>query len=341
MSQRRSGRPTLADVARIAGVGPITVSRALRRPDQVSPDTRARIEAAIREINYVPDPQARVLASGRSDVIGVLLPSLTNNVYADVLLGIHDAVAGSGFQIQIGNTRYDPDEEDRLVALFASQRPAAMLVTGIDQSPRTRALLTAAGFPIVQIMERSADPIDMLIGFSHHDAAREAVRHLVERGYRRIGMLGARMDPRLLRRRDGWRDALTEAGLGPPFHEAISPEPSSVTMGRRLTAQLLDRQPDLDAVFCANDDLALGALFECQARGVAIPDRLGIVGFNDLEMMAAAVPSITSIQTRRHRMGRLAIEMLVARINGAAPVPASLNVDLGFELVERDSTRRG
>lgn len=337
MSQRRSGRPTLADVAALAGVGAITVSRALRRPDQVSPATRERIERAVAALNYIPDPQARILASGRSDVIGVILPSLTNNVYADVLQGIYDGVAGTGFQIQIGNTRYDPEEEARLVPLFASQRPAAMLLTGIDQTPPTRALLEAAGFPVVQIMEKGDDPIDMIIGFSHFDAAQEAVRHLLSRGYRRIGVLGARMDPRLMRRREGWRAALAEAGL--PFREAISPEPSSATMGRKLAAELMDAHPDLDALFCANDDLALGALFECQARGIVPPRDFGIVGFNDLEMMAAAVPSITSVQTRRYPMGRLAIEMLVERVGGRKP--AESNVDLGFELIERESTRRG
>lgn len=339
MSQRRSGRPTLADVALRAGVGPITVSRALRRPDQVSPDTRARIEAAVRELNYVPDPQARVLASGRSDVIGVVLPSLTNNVYADVLQGIHDAVADTAFQVQIANTRYSVEEEDRLVALFASQRPAAMLVTGLDQSEATRRLLGAVDFPVVQIMENGATAVDMLVGFSHHDAAKESVRHLAARGYRRIGFLGARLDPRMQRRREGWREAMVEAGLGPPFREALDPLPTSVTLGRALFARLLETTPDLDAVFCANDDLALGALFECRARGLEVPGRIGIVGFNDLEMMAAAVPSITSIQTRRYRMGRIAIEMLVERIAGREP-PAR-RVDLGFELVARDSTRRG
>ncbi len=340
MAQRKgSGRPTIADVARQAGCGAITVSRALRSPGQVSPQLRERIDRAIRELGYVPDPQASVLASGRSNVIGVILPSLTNNVYADVMQGIYDRIEGSGFQIQITNTRYSEEEEDRLVRLFASQRPAAMLITGVDQSETTRALLQGAGFPVVQIMEHAPDAIDMLIGFSHADAARTAVRHLLERGYRRIGFTGARMDPRMLRRRDGYRAELARSGLDGEDRAVMTSRSSSVSVGRDLCSALFDRHPDTDAVFCANDDLALGALFECMARGLRVPEQVGIVGFNNLEMMEASVPSISSVQTHRHRMGVLAIDMLIARIEGRDVAPAS--VDLGFELVARESTARG
>lgn len=339
MAQRKgSGRPTITDVAREAGVGAITVSRALRSPERVSPQLRARIERAIGELNYVPDPQASVLASGRSNVIGVILPSLTNNVYADVMQGIYDRIEGSGFQIQIANTRYSVEEEDRLVQLFSGQRPAAMLLTGIDQSDATRGFLKRADYPVVQIMEYAPDPIDMLIGFSHVDAARCAVRHLRRAGYGRIGFLGARMDSRMLRRCEGYRAELAAEGENTPDRAIVTSKPSSVSVGREICARLLDEQPDTDAVFCANDDLALGALFECMARGLRVPDEIGIVGFNNLEMMAAAVPSITSVQTHRYRMGALAIEMLLARIEDRG-VEEEV-VDLGFDLVERESSTR-
>lgn len=336
--RRRSGRPTIADVARVAGVGAITVSRAIRQPDQVSDALRARIDAAIRTLNYVPDPQAQVLASGRSNVIGVILPSLTNSVYADVIQGIYDRVEGSRFQVQIGNTRYSVEEEDRLVQLFAGQRPAAMLITGLDQSAATRGFLGAADFPVVQIMEWAPAPIDMLVGVSHRGAGEAAVTHLLARGYRRIGFIGARMDPRMLRRREGYRTALSAAGLHVPARDIATEAPSSVMLGRRLASDLLAADPTVDAVFCANDDLALGVLFECAARGIAVPDAMGIVGFNDLEMMAAAVPSITSVRVERYRMGAEAIGMLLDRLDGRRPARAV--VDLGYTLVARDSTAR-
>lgn len=335
-TRRASGRPTIADVARLAGVGAITVSRALRQPEQVSETLRQRIEEAIRQLNYVPNPQAQVLASGRSNVIAVILPSLTNNVYSDVIRGIYDRVEGSGYQVQIGNTRYSTEEEDRLVTLFAGQRAAAMLLTGIDQSPATRHVLGSSGFPVVQIMEHGP-VIDMGVGCSHLAAARAGVDHLIERGYRRIGFLGARMDTRMLRRAEGYRAAIADLP-DPRPREAMTTESSSVSNGRSLFRRLLAEAPDTDAVACANDDLALGALFECKARGIRVPEEMGIVGFNDLEMMAAAVPSITSVRLDRYAMGARAMGMLLDRLEDRPFGPRI--VDLGFEVVCRESTAR-
>jgi LacI family gluconate utilization system Gnt-I transcriptional repressor len=168
-SRRGSGRPTLSDVAGRAGVGTITVSRALREPERVSPELRLRIDRAVRDLGYVLNPNARALASVRADVIGVLIPSMTNNVFSEVLRGIHDGLGESSLQIQFGNTHYSEREEERLVRVFLSQHPSALIISGIDQTPATRRLLEGADCPVVQIMEIGPDPIDMMIGFSHFD----------------------------------------------------------------------------------------------------------------------------------------------------------------------------
>jgi LacI family gluconate utilization system Gnt-I transcriptional repressor len=339
MAKRRSsGHPTITDVARHARVSAITVSRALRTPARVSDELRRRILSAVETLNYVPDPKARALASGQTTVIGVLIPSLSNSVFADTLRGIHDAVAGTDYQVQIGNMHYSPEEEDRLIALFIGQRPAALIVTGIDQSETARRLLAGSGLPVVQIMEIAPDPIDMIVGFSHDKAAERAVEHLIANGYRRIGFLGARMDPRVTRRLEGFRRALKAHGLYSRDREVMTPESSAVRVGRTLMHQLLKSQPDTDAIFCINDDLALGALFECRAQRLDVPGRMGIVGFNDFEMMAATEPSVTSVKTRRYEMGRRSAEMVLRRLRHQDP--GEKVVDIGFELVERDSTRR-
>lgn len=337
-SRRASGRPTLSDVADLAGVGSITVSRALREPSRVSPELRERIDAAVKKLGYVLNPNARALASVRSDVIGVLIPSMTNNVFADVVRGIHDGLGGSHMQIQFGNTHYSNDEEERLLTVFLSQHPSALIVSGIDQSPAARRLLENAGCPVVQIMEVGDDPVDMMIGFSHFDGGKAVTRHLVETGRRRIAFLGARMDPRSSRRLAGYSKAMAEAGH---FDEALvttTLKPSSVTMGSELFDEALRRAPDLDGVVCNNDDLALGVLFECHRASIKVPETIGIAGFNDLDMMQVAFPSITSIRTYRYEIGRRAVAMVRARISGGAvdePV-----VDLGFELCIRESTAR-
>ena len=326
----------LTDVADAVGVSAITVSRVLRKPELVSEAVRLRVTEAVARLGYVPDPAARALASARTDVLGILIPSVTNNVFSSVLRGIYERVEGLAFNIQLGNTRYSVMEEERLLGVFSRQRPAGLIITGIDQSARSKALLGQVDCPIVQIMEIGDDPIDMMVGFSHRDAGRAATRHLVERGHRRIGFLGARMDPRSQRRLEGYGEALKEAGLYDERLVVTTPRASTVTLGCELLGELLSRTPDVDAVFCNNDDLAVGVLFECQRRRISVPDDFGICGFNDLEMTAVAFPPLTSVRTHRQEMGRKAIEMLIARIAGE-PIDTPV-VDLGYEVMARQST---
>jgi LacI family gluconate utilization system Gnt-I transcriptional repressor len=294
--------------------------------------------AVVEELGYVPDRNARALASARADVVGVLVPSLTNNVFAEVVRGIYEGLDQSRLQVQIGNTHYSEDAEEDLLQIFLSQRPSALIVSGIDQKPAARALLERANCPDVQIMEIGPAPVDMMIGFSHYEGGKAATRHLVEAGYRRIAFIGARMDPRSRRRLAGYRAAMEEAGLFDGRLVTTTVRPSSVTIGSELFREALAKAPALDAAFCNNDDMALGALFECQRQGRAVPAEIGIAGFNDLEMMQVACPSVTSLRTHRYEIGRRAIAMALAAIAGrraAEPV-----VDLGFELIVRESTKR-
>jgi LacI family gluconate utilization system Gnt-I transcriptional repressor len=335
-SRRGGGRPTIADVAKLAGVGAITVSRALRQPERVSLDLRRQIDAAVATLGYVPDPNARALASAKADVIGVIIPSLTNNVFAEVIRGIYDGLGDRRLQIQIGNTHYSGLEEVRLLHVFLGQRPSALIVSGIDQTPAARKLLETADCPVVQIMETGPEPIDMMIGFSHRDSGQAATRHMIEQGYRRIGFIGARMDPRSQRRLAGYRAAMENAGLYDPRLVNTTPMPSSVSFGGELFRDALARMPSLDGVFCNNDDLALGVLFECHRAAIDVPRKIGICGFNDLEMMRVAFPAVTSMRTYRYEIGRRAVSMALDRLAGkevGEPV-----VDVGFDLKIREST---
>lgn len=332
----KSGKIRLAEVAELAGVSPITASRFFRNPEALSVGKRARVESAAKELGYVPNLAARALASQRTEVIGVLIPSLTNNVFSDVLRGIYDASEGSRYSIQLANTRYSILQEERLLRLFLAQKPAGLIVTGIDQTAESHAMLEAADCPIVQIMELGPKPVDMMIGFSHFEAARAAIGHLLTQGFRRIGFLGARMDPRVQRRFEGYQAAMKEAGLFDPRLIVTTPVATSATLGGNLFADLLVQAPDLEAVFCINDDLALGVLFECRRRHISVPERMAIVGFNDLEFVACAVPTLTSVRTNRYEMGRNAATMLIDAIEGRRPEHPV--VDLGFAVMERQSS---
>ncbi|MBX3518561.1 MAG: LacI family DNA-binding transcriptional regulator [Xanthobacteraceae bacterium] len=338
MARKRSkaGSIRLTEVAKLAGVSPITASRFFRNPEALSVSKRERVESAARELGYVPNLAARALASQRTEVIGVLVPSLTNNVFNDVLRGIYDASEGSRYSIQFVNTRYSILQEEKLLRLFQAQKPSGLIVTGINQTEASIDIMKAMNCPIVQIMEIGPDPVDMMVGFSHYDAAFAAVSHLISQGRRRIGIIGARMDPRVQRRLEGYRDAMKQAGLADASLVLTTPTPTGMTLGGTLLADLLAKVPDLDAVFCINDDLALGALFECQRRQIPVPEKLAIVGFNDMEFMASAFPSLSSVRTNRYEMGRDAVTMLIDAIEGRRPEKPV--VDLGFELMVRESS---
>jgi LacI family transcriptional regulator, gluconate utilization system Gnt-I transcriptional repressor len=332
----KSGKIRLTEVAKLAGVSPITASRFFRNPEALSLAKRERVDSAVKELGYVPNLAARALASHRTEVIGVVIPSLTNNVFADVLRGIYDSLEGSRYSIQLANTRYSILQEERLLRLFRAQKPAGLIVTGINQTADSRTILESMNCPVTQIMEIGEAPVDMMVGFSHYDASSAAISHILAQGRRRIGFLGARMDPRVQRRFEGYRDAMKAASLFDPNLIVTTTVPTTVTLGGTLFADLVARAPDIDAVFCVNDDLALGVLFECQRRRISVPRDLAIVGFNDLEFMASAVPSMTSVRTNRYEMGRHAVTMVIDAIEGRRPeVPV---LDLGFQLMVRESS---
>jgi len=340
MGRKRAkpGKIRLTEVAELAGVSPITASRFFRNPEALSIGKRVRVESAAKELGYVPNLAARALASQRTEVIGVLIPSLTNNVFSDVLRGIYDALDASRYSIQLANTRYSILQEERLLRLFLAQKPAGLIVTGINQTADSRAIMESVDCPIIQIMEIGPAPVDMMIGFSHFDAAKAAISHLLDQGCRRIGFVGARMDPRVQRRLDGYRAAMNDAALYDPQLIVTTAVPTSVTLGSALFADLLAKAPEIDAVFCVNDDLALGTLFECMRRHISVPRQIAIVGFNDLEFMEAAVPALSSVRTNRYEMGRDAATMVIEAIEGRRPEQPV--IDLGFSVIQRQSSAR-
>jgi LacI family transcriptional regulator, gluconate utilization system Gnt-I transcriptional repressor len=337
-SRRR--RKTLNDVAARAGVSPVTVSRALRRPEMVSVDLRQRIESAVQELAYIPNQLASGLASARTGTIGVLVPSLTNGVFADYLRALHDAFLPAGFQLLLLNSRYLPEEEERGIATLLSQHPEAIIIAGVDQTARSRRLLQNAGVPVIQTMELTDNPLDVNIGFSQIEAGKAATRHLLALGHRRVGHIAARLDARARRRKEGYSAAMMEAGLDGNSMLATTLRPSSVRLGAELFAEVIERTPDLEAMFCCNDDLALGALFECQRRGIRVPDDISIVGFNDLEFCASTFPTLTSVATPRHEMARRAAEIVIEVIRGSGNRPDNRRIDLGFTVNQRQSTRQ-
>lgn len=342
MSKRHEhrSRSRLSDVAERAGVSAVTVSRAIRHPEMVTPKLRKRIDKAIHELAYVPNRAASMLASSRTRLIGVVVSSLTNGVFADFLRALHDLFLPGGFHVMVLDSRYVPGEEETAIATLLGQHPEAMIVSSIDQTPRARQLLKRSGIPVVQTMELAKSPIDINIGLSHEAAGYAATRYLIELGHRRIGVIGAPRDSRLHNRIAGYERAMREAGLDMTGLAGRSSNPSSVVLGGELMRGLVERCADLEAVFCCNDDLALGALFECHRLGISVPERISLIGFNDLEYAACAYPSLTSVLTPRYEMGRKTAEIVLEIIRGSGKRPPRRRIDIGFKIMERESTRR-
>lgn len=333
---RATGRVTMSDVAQLAGVSLMTVSRALRGERAVDPQLVAKVQAAADKLGYMPDPAARALASQRSKHVAVLIPMLSNALFVDLLEAVQRTLHPAGYQTLIGITHYNPLEEEQLLREQMLHRPAGILVTGLERSEATRKLLDKSGVPCVHLMEVSSQPDQYSVGLSQTEAGAAMTRHLLARGYRRIAFGAVQLDPRTLQRLAGWRRELTAAGLYDKTLEWLNPAPSSLAMGGQLFEQIMQQQPAVDAIFFCNDDLAQGALLAALRLGIRVPEQVAIAGFNDLTGSDQMLPPLTTVRTPRAEIGEAAAQMLLRLMTGQA-VPTHA-VDLGYQLVERGST---
>jgi LacI family gluconate utilization system Gnt-I transcriptional repressor len=337
--QRRNRRERirLSDVAKKVGVSPITVSRALRNPEKVSADLRETILKTVDEMGYVPDLAARALASRHNGVIGVVVPALNQQVFMSVMQGIEERVRSTDLRIQYANTLYDPVEEVVQIRAFLAQNPAGLILAGAERYDQIEQIIRSASCPVVHILDLSQQPNTLAVGVQHQAAGENATRFMLSRGYRRIALLGGRMDVRARQRLGGYERAMREAGLYDPLLVIHEESLTSVTLGCRLFETLLGRTAGIDAVFCQNDDLALGVLFECQRRGMRVPEDIGICGFNDLDFAVSTQPPLTTIRIPRYEIGFRAADMLVRAIEDEGMTEG--RIDLGFTIVVRGTTR--
>ncbi|MGG7517266.1 LacI family DNA-binding transcriptional regulator [Allorhizobium undicola] len=336
-SRKTSSKITLTEVAQKVGVSPITVSRALNKPEKVSPHLRETILKAVEETGYVPDFAARALASRHSNLVGVLTSLLGSSVFPPVMRGLEDRAHGTGIRLQYANTRYDPKEEIYQLKQFCGQNPTGILIGGVQLDPVVLDILRQTTCPVVQFIDISLPPVDMAVGINNAAAGVAAVEHLRQQGYRRIAFIASRLDIPVRMRLSGFQTRLEEEGLYREDLVVMIGAESGVAAAGPVLDQLYAIEPELDAIFCATDEIATGFLFECQRRGIAVPDRLGICGFTDLEFAAYTVPSLTSIRTPLYALGYKGLDMVLRAREGRVSEKV---VDMGFELVARDSTRR-
>ncbi|MFT3834128.1 MAG: LacI family DNA-binding transcriptional regulator [Micropruina sp.] len=327
--------PTLASIAERVGVSVNTVSRALRAPNTVRPQLRQRINAAIEELNYVPNRLAGGLSATRSDIVGVVVASLYHSEFASIVDALQAALLTQNLQVMLANTRYDPDQEERLVRSVLSWRPVAVAIVGIDHPAKVSVLLKAAGVPIVEMWDVGGPVIDSGVGFDHVAVGRAQAMHLIERGYRRLAFLGSLRDNdrRAYKRLQGVREAVSAAGLG-EIAVATMPHPGSPDLGEALATELLAQSPEIDAIVCNSDVVAFGVLRALRKLDRKVPSEVGVVGFGDNPASSCLTPSLTTIRPDREAIGRLSGEVVIARLNGEEGRVCFAD----WSLVEREST---
>ncbi len=318
---------TLADVASAAGVGESTVSRVLRKHGSFSPKTEARVMEAVARLGYVPNRIAGTLASSGSQLLAVIIPSLANIVFADLLRGLSGLLDETRRQAVFAVTEYDLQREETAVAAMLAWRPAAVVLAGLEHTDTTIRMLRSNGCRVVEVLDTDGPALDLAVGYSNAEAGRASARYLLERGYRRIGYIGHDLlrDKRAGKRYAGFCATLGEAGVA-LADQLIDGVGSSVALGRRGLASMLGRSRSLDAVYFSNDDMAIGGYFHCLAEGIAITEQLALFGYNGLDLVAATPTPLSTIRTPRVKVGQVAAELVLA--NAAPQI-----VDLGFELI--------
>jgi LacI family gluconate utilization system Gnt-I transcriptional repressor len=329
---------TMADVARRAGVSPMTVSRAFKTDSSVSESTRQAILRAADDLGYVFDSTASNLRSQRTDFIAVTIPSINNANFADTVRGLSEGLKARRLQILLGYTDYDMSEEERLIEQFLRRRPEAIVVTGGRHTPRARRMLENAGIPVIETWDLPDKPIGHAIGFSNAQAVRGMVDHFVAKGLSRIAFIGGdtTRDTRGADRRAGFIAAMQAHGLDATRLIAAGVPPISMREGADAMARLLETLPDTQAVICVSDLSAFGALTECQRRGVAVPGRLWIAGFGDYEIAEIAVPALTTINPFPRDIGARTAALILDVLDGKQDAPAKIAISPALML--RQST---
>lgn len=324
---------TVIDVARVAGVSPITVSRALHRPERVSEATRERVLEVVRAMGYVPNLLAGSLATSKSRLVAILLPTIANSIFATAVQAIMDRLTEAGYQSLLGPTGYSPEKEEALLEAILGRRPDAIVLTGTLHTAASRERLASAGIPVVEAWDLSDNALDMQVGFSHEEVGRLVADHFHHRGYRRFAVITVD-DPRGIRRCNALTDRLKEFEIDDVAVEVL-PLPATWEVGREGLKRLMQLEKRPELVFCSSDTVALGVLAEAAHMGLRVPEDIGVLGFGDTANSRFAHPALSTIGVNSAAMGKAVAECLLRRFEGNIDAE---HHDTSFVLIERSST---
>ena len=307
---------TLRDVSQASGVSEMTVSRVLRNRGDVSQNTRDKVLLVAKQLGYVPNKIAGALASQRVNLVAVIIPSLSNMVFPEVMTGISEVLETTDLQPVVGVTDYLPEKEERVLYEMLSWRPSGVIIAGLEHSETSAVMLKASGIPVVEIMDIDGSPVDAMVGISHRRAGREMAVSILKAGYRKIGFLGTKMplDHRARKRFEGFTEALAKSGVEVTDQEFYSGG-SALVKGREMTQELLRRNPNLDFLYFSNDLIGAGGLLYLIEKGISIPNQIGLAGFNGVELLKGLPRQLATMDACRSEIGRKAAEMIVQHVN--------------------------
>lgn len=307
---------TLRDVSEASGVSEMTVSRVLRNRGDVSAATRDKVLTAAKELGYVPNKIAGALASQRVNLVAVIIPSLSNMVFPEVLGGISQVLEDTELQPVVGVTDYLPEKEEKVLYEMLSWRPSGVIIAGLEHTEASRAMLQASGIPVVEIMDTDGDPVDAMVGISHRRAGREMAAAILKAGYKKIAFLGTKMplDHRARKRFEGFTEVLAKSGVEVVDREFYSGG-SALAKGREMTEAVLDRSPDVDFIYYSNDMIGAGGLLYLLEKGIDVPGQIGLAGFNGVELLQGLPRQLATMDACRREIGIKAAEIIAARVN--------------------------
>lgn len=340
---RGHGRATQATVARQAGVTPMTVSRFLKAPRLVRADTAARIESAMVETGYMPNKHAGMLASGRSNIVAAIIPSIASSIFAETVQGLSDTLQQRGLEVLLACTNYSLEREEEQIRAVLGWSPSALVVTGRRHSPNALALMHGArhgGTPVLEIWDH--DPRDkqfVQIGFSHRAVGAMMARHLLARGYRDLAYVdsGVAEDFRAHERGEAFVRVATKADARARVVQAPRSEPMAA--GRAALLGMCAAGLPRAAAF-ANDQLAAGAFLEAAAQRIDVPGTIALLGFGDFPISSQLGAGLSTVSVGRYEIGSVCATQLLAMLLSAEQgrPPGLAHAVVQPRLVRREST---
>ncbi|HBT14869.1 MAG TPA: LacI family transcriptional regulator, partial [Erwinia persicina] len=318
------------DVARHAGVGPMTVSRALRDPGQVSAASLEKIRQAVEELGYVPNQAASSLASSQLHTVAVLYPFQHDRASTRFVQALQQTLSKQPFQLIMACHEYHQYGETPLVEKLLQNRPSALVLFGAQLSKKTCELIESAELVTVNVCGAERFSADITLDIAISDAAERLTAHLLDKGYRRIGFIGAQTDNRLHKQQlNGWHKAMLMHYQNADLMITV-PDAPSLQFGRYALGQLLQSQPDLDAIICSHEEIAFGVLSECQRRLLKVPYDLAVACLDGSDNCDHTFPALTSMRLNYEKLGHQVGQQLMAMLDDA-PSPQEEQVRFSLE----------